>query len=68
MIEVQYKGQTMYIYDNDVSDEEADYSSVLDDQNEDELDKTREIDFNIKDEDLLLDTVVDLWDDTDDSN
>lgn len=58
----------MYIYDNDVSDEEADYSSVLDDQNEDELDKTREIDFNIKDEDLLLDTVVDLWDDTDDSN
>lgn len=58
----------MYIYDNDVSIEDADYSSVLEEQSEDELDQTREIDFKIKDEDLLLDTVVDLWDDTDDSN
>ena len=58
-------GGKLYIDDSEVPVEETGVFSLDMEDHEEELEKTREINLNINEEDLLLDTVVDLWDDTD---
>lgn len=65
MKEVNYNGGKLYIDDSEVPVEETGVFSLDMEDHEEELEKTRKINLNINEEDLLLDTVVDLWDDTD---
>ena len=65
MKEVNYNGNKIYTDDREVPVEETGVKDIVD--KEEELDKTREIKLNLDEKDLLLDTVVDLWDDDHDN-
>ena len=66
MREVNYNGSKIFIDDREVPVEETGVKTI--ENTEEELEKTREIKINLDEKDLLLDTVVDLWDDEHDNN